>query len=59
MKYREKLEIEAGGFGLLPKQDDFCGLESKVFFSLIYFIMSSKENNTFKSPQRIRPTLVE
>lgn len=39
MKYREKIEIESGGFGLLPKEDDVYinSLQSKVIFYIILF----------------------
>ncbi|PWA51681.1 hypothetical protein CTI12_AA461980 [Artemisia annua] len=37
MKFREKIEIESGGFGLLPKEDDVCinSLQSKDFVEKI------------------------
>ena len=40
MKYREKIELEAGGFGLLPNQEDICtsGLESKVLYKIKFCI---------------------
>ena len=50
MKHRENIEIKSGGFGLLPKQDDVCidSLESKVLFSIIFFIIFSHMKKLLK-----------